>query len=309
MACAIYVCRTGKFREGVNFTALREIKMLQELKHENIVELVDVFFLQDAINLVFEYCETDLETIILDSSSVLTPAHIKCHMHMLVSAIAHCHKHYVLHRDLKPNNLLYSRDGVLKLADFGLARLQGSPGRMMTPTVVTRWYKPPELCFKASEYSEMVDVWGMGCIFAELMLRRPLFPGNDDIDQLAKIFQVLGTPSKETWPQVGALPEFVEFTRQEPLDLRSQLFTAAGADAMDLMLKLLVLYPARRLSAQAALQHEYFTNAPAAAEPSALSLPIPDERKGLTRKREADDAHNPAKRERPITPKDTPRAA
>eukprot|EP00611_Tribonema_gayanum_P005055 TRINITY_DN1430_c0_g1_i3.p1 TRINITY_DN1430_c0_g1~~TRINITY_DN1430_c0_g1_i3.p1 ORF type:complete len:149 (-),score=19.87 TRINITY_DN1430_c0_g1_i3:47-493(-) len=107
-----------------------------------------------------------------------------------------------------------------------------------------------------------------------------------------------------------ALPlQFVEFTRQEPLDLRSQLFTAAGADAMDLMLKLLVLYPARRLSAQAALQHEYFTNAPAAAEPSALSLPIPDERKGLTRKREADDAHNPAKRERPITPKDTPRAA
>eukprot|EP00611_Tribonema_gayanum_P005058 TRINITY_DN1430_c0_g1_i6.p1 TRINITY_DN1430_c0_g1~~TRINITY_DN1430_c0_g1_i6.p1 ORF type:complete len:252 (-),score=63.79 TRINITY_DN1430_c0_g1_i6:582-1337(-) len=204
---AIKKIRTGKFREGVNFTALREIKMLQELKHENIVELVDVFFLQDAINLVFEYCETDLETIILDSSSVLTPAHIKCHMHMLVSAIAHCHKHYVLHRDLKPNNLLYSRDGVLKLADFGLARLQGSPGRMMTPTVVTRWYKPPELCFKASEYSEMVDVWGMGCIFAELMLRRPLFPGNDDIDQLAKIFQVLGTPSKETWPQVGALPE------------------------------------------------------------------------------------------------------
>mmetsp|Transcript_6943 Transcript_6943/g.9723 ORF Transcript_6943/g.9723 Transcript_6943/m.9723 type:complete len:183 (+) Transcript_6943:1-549(+) len=179
----------------------------------------------------------------------------------------------------------------MKLADFGLARLHGSPGRLMTPTVVTRWYKPPELCFKANEYSEMVDMWGVGCIFAELMLRRPLFPGNDDIDQLAKIFQILGTPTKESWPNVGALPEFVEFTRQEGLDLKMTLFTAASNDAMDLLQKMLVLCPSRRISASQALNHNFFSNAPPPADASELSLPIPDERKGLMRVREADDHH------------------
>ncbi len=122
---------------------------------------------------------------------MMSTADIKCHMRMLLRAIDHCHKHNVLHRDLKPSNLLYTPDGLLKLADFGLARIQGSPGCYMTSQVVTRWYKPPELCFGAREYGHAVDIWGVGCIFAELLLRRPLFPGNSDIEQLTKIFQVI----------------------------------------------------------------------------------------------------------------------
>lgn len=291
---AIKKIRNGKYREGVNFTALREIKTLQELRHENIVELVDVFFEHEIIHLVFELCDTDLETIILDNSTVMSPGDVKCHLKMLLSAIAHCHDNYVLHRDLKPNNLLYTSAGIMKLADFGLARLHGSPGRMMTPQVVTRWYKPPELCYAAREYSESVDMWGVGCIFAELMLRRPLFPGNSDMEQLAKIFQVLGTPSTEGWPHASSLPEYVEFTPQEPLDLKATLFTAASSDALDLLCKLLVLHPPGRISARDALKHDYFTCLPHASKPASLSLPIPDERKGITRKREADDAHTKA---------------
>jgi cyclin-dependent kinase 7 len=284
---AIKRVRMGKFREGVNFTALREVKVLQELRHENIVELLDVFMLYESINLVFEFCETDMETIIMDTSTVLSPGDVKCHMRMLMSAIAFCHEHGVLHRDLKPNNLLYTSEGLLKLADFGLARLQGSPGRMMTSQVVTRWYRPPELCFGCREYSAAVDMWGVGCILAELLLRRPLFPGSSDLEQVAKIFQVMGTPTDLTWPDASSLPEYVEFKPQPKLDV-SSLFTAATPDAMDLLSKLLVLHPAKRMGAADALRHAYFSNAPPPSDPGSLSLPLPEERKGLERKRGAD---------------------
>jgi cyclin-dependent kinase 7 len=127
-------------------------------------------------------------------------------MLMLMRGLNHIHQRFILHRvfdefikDLKPNNLLLARDGTLKIADFGLARIYGDPVTM-TPTVITRWYRPPELLFGAQYYSDAVDIWSCGCIFAELMLRTPYFASETDIDQLKTIFQARGTPKEKDWP-------------------------------------------------------------------------------------------------------------
>lgn len=142
----------------------------------------------------------------------------------------------------------------------------------MTSMVCTIWYRPPELLFGAREYSGAVDMWGIGCIFAELMLRVPLFAGANEIDQLGKIFHVLGTPTEEQWPGVTTLPNYIEFTANSPMPL-SNLFSAAQDDALDLLTNLLVLNPLKRLTAAQALAHPYFTKDPTPTVPSDLPNP------------------------------------
>ncbi|XP_068952446.1 cyclin-dependent kinase 7 isoform X4 [Petaurus breviceps papuanus] len=158
-------------KDGINRTALREIKLLQELSHPNIIGLLDAFGHKSNISLVFDFMETDLEVIIKDNSLVLTPSHIKAYMLMTLQGLEYLHQHWILHRDLKPNNLLLDENGVLKLADFGLAKSFGSPNRAYTHQVVTRWYRAPELLFGARMYGVGVDMWAVGCILAELLLR------------------------------------------------------------------------------------------------------------------------------------------
>ncbi|KAF8407723.1 hypothetical protein HHK36_006862 [Tetracentron sinense] len=170
---AIKKIRLGKYKEGVNFTALREIKLLKELKDPNIIELIDAFPHKGNLHLVFEFMESDLEAVIRDRNIVLSPADIKSYLQMTLKGLAHCHKKWVLHRDMKPNNLLIGADGQLKLADFGLARIFGSPDRKFTHQVFARWYRAPELLFGTKQYGAGVDVWAAACIFAELLLRRP----------------------------------------------------------------------------------------------------------------------------------------
>ncbi|KAJ7411793.1 Cyclin-dependent-like kinase 5 [Willisornis vidua] len=176
--------------EGVPSSALREICLLKELKHKNIVRLHDVLHSDKKLTLVFEFCDQDLKKYFDSCNGDLDPEIVKSFMYQLLKGLAFCHSRNVLHRDLKPQNLLINRNGELKLADFGLARAFGIPVRCYSAEVVTLWYRPPDVLFGAKLYSTSIDMWSAGCIFAELAnAGRPLFPGNDVDDQLKRIFR------------------------------------------------------------------------------------------------------------------------
>lgn len=271
---AIKKIRIGKQKEGVNFTALREIKLLKELKDPNIIELIDCFPHKGNLHLVFEFMETDLEAVIRDRNIFLAPGDIKSYLQMTLKGLAHCHKKWILHRDMKPNNLLIGPNGQLKLADFGLARIFGSPDRRFTHQVFARWYRAPELLFGTKQYGPGVDVWAAACIFAELLLRRPFLQGSSDIDQLGKIFAAFGTPSPTQWPDMVYLPDYVEYQFVPAPPLRS-LFPMATDDALDLLSKMFTYDPKDRISVQQALEHRYFTCPPQPTEPVKLPRPAP----------------------------------
>jgi cyclin-dependent kinase 7 len=253
---------------GLNFTALREVNYMLGLQCPYIVALVDVFLTGDSLHMVMEYCPFDLKDVIYDKKIFLTEAHIKSYMKMLLQGLEACHENFILHRDLKPANVLVGLDGKLKLADFGYARSFSSP-REMTSKVVTLAYRPPELLFEAIFYGAAVDMWAVGCMFAEFMLRHPLFPGTSELDQLAKIFNIMGTPTEANWPNCGLLPSFVDFEQRAPLRLQD-IFANATPETLDLMKELLTLDPQRRITAVDALKHPYFSAAPAATNPEKL---------------------------------------
>uniref|UniRef100_A0A3Q2XH04 Cell division protein kinase 5 n=1 Tax=Hippocampus comes TaxID=109280 RepID=A0A3Q2XH04_HIPCM len=190
--------------EGVPSSALREICLLKELKHKNIV-LHDVLHSDKKLTLVFEYCDQDLKKYFDSCNGDLDPE--TSFMFQLLKGLAFCHSRNVLHRDLKPQNLLINRNGELKLADFGLARAFGIPVRCYSAEVVTLWYRPPDVLFGAKLYSTSIDMWSAGCIFALANAGRPLFPGNDVDDQLKRIF-LLGTPTEEQWQTMTKLPDY-----------------------------------------------------------------------------------------------------
>ncbi|KAK4742858.1 hypothetical protein SAY87_000859 [Trapa incisa] len=269
---AIKKIRIGKQKEGVNFTALREIKLLKELKDPNIIELIDAFPHKGNLHLVFEFMETDLEAVIRDPNIFLSPADIKSYLQMTLKGLIVCHNKWVLHRDMKPNNLLIGSNGQLKLADFGLARIFGSPERRFTPQVFASWYRAPELLYGAKQYGPAVDVWAAGCIFAELLLRRPFLQGSSDIDQLGKIFAAFGTPTSSQWSDLVCLPDYVEYQYVPAPPLRS-LFPMASDDTLDLLSKMFTYDPKSRISAQQALEHRYFTSAPLPTNPDKLPRP------------------------------------
>ncbi|XP_064624742.1 cyclin-dependent kinase 7-like [Lineus longissimus] len=247
--------------DGINRTALREIKLLQEIAHPNIIGLLDVFGHRSNVSLVFDFMDTDLEVIIKDTNIVLTNSYIKSYLLQTFKGLEYLHKHWILHRDMKPNNLLLNEHGVLKIGDFGLAKYYASPNRVYTHQVVTRWYRCPELLFGARMYGTGVDVWAAGCIAAELLLRVPFLPGETDLDQLSRIFQVMGSPDETTWPNMTKLPDYIKFKEQssQPLD---QIFTAAGKDLIAFLESMLCLDPIRRCTATEALKMPYFGNKP-----------------------------------------------
>ncbi|XP_073303348.1 cell division control protein 2 homolog A-like [Primulina huaijiensis] len=246
--------------EGVPSTAIREISLLKEMQHGNIVRLQDVVHSEKRLYLVFEYLDLDLKKH-MDSCPEFSkdPHLVKMFLYQILCGIAYCHSHRVLHRDLKPQNLLIDRrTNALKLADFGLARAFGIPVRTFTHEVVTLWYRAPEILLGSRHYSTPVDVWSVGCIFAEMVNQQALFPGDSEIDELFKIFRVMGTPNEDTWPGVTSLPDFKSAFPKWPSKDLATVVPNLDAAGLNLLGKMLCLDPSKRTTARSALEHEYF---------------------------------------------------
>lgn len=204
--------------------------------------------------------------LIRDTDSVRYGApDIKAWMGMLIRGVWFCHESFVLHRDIKPNNLLIAADGEVKLADFGLARSFADPHQRMTSNVITRWYRPPELLFGAWHYSGAVDIWSVGTVFAELILRAPFMPGNNELDQVKLICENIGTPNDSNWPGVTKLPEYTVSDGQTPVrgrDYYDMRFGIVGPDGVDLLMKSLTLNPLNRITARGMLEHRWWHSEP-----------------------------------------------
>jgi len=259
---ALKKIRLEQEEEGVPSTAIREISLLKELEHCNIVRLRDVVHQERRLFLVFEYLDIDLKKHLDSSPEVRNDRKvIKQYLQQICSGIAYCHMHRILHRDLKPQNLLVdTRTNKLKLADFGLARAFGIPVRTYTHEVVTLWYRAPEILLGARHYSTPVDIWSIGCIFAEMVNQRPLFPGDSEIDELFRIFRELGTPTDEEWPGVSQLPDYTSTFPRWPRKGWTDICPTLEPEGMDLLSKMLVYEPNQRISARAAVGHPYFAD-------------------------------------------------
>jgi len=246
--------------EGVPSTAIREIALLKELHHENIVRLMDVFCKPAKLILVFEFVESDLKKYMRARGCQLSPDRIKDFLSQLLTGLEFCHSHRIIHRDLKPPNLLIDSNQRLKLADFGLARAFTLPVPKYTHEVVTVWYRPPEILLGSAVYSVPVDIWSVGCILGEMASGAPLFAGDSEIDTAFKIFQKLGTPTEATWPGVSDLPDFKPtFPMWQAKGWKNIRNTAEqlGAEGIDLLENFMRYAPKDRISARRALQHPY----------------------------------------------------
>jgi len=245
--------------EGIPSTTLREISVLRQLKHPNIVDLNDVVQDKGRLYLVFEFVDKDLKKYFDATDSPLSPKLIQSYCYQILAGLHYCHVRGVMHRDLKPQNILVSRDGRLKLADFGLARAFVPPIRPFTHEVVTLWYRPPEILLGCKTYALPVDVWAVGTILAEMSTKRPLFPGDSEIDEIFRIFRILGTPNEDAWPGVTLLQDWNEDFPVWP-SLNVARFCNLSETGVDLVEKLIALDPRRRISCKEALAHPYFAD-------------------------------------------------
>jgi len=261
---ALKKIRLDMDEEGVPSSAIREISLLKALAHSNIVKLWDVVPTKNKLYMVFEFLDQDLKKHIDSTNGLLAPDLIKSYMFQLLSSIAFCHSHRILHRDLKPQNLLIDTAGRLKLADFGLARAVGVPLRTYTHEVITLWYRAPEILMGSEAYSTPVDMWSIGCIFTEMVTKRPLFPGDSEIDEIFRIFRTMGTPNEQLWPGVTRLPHYQ--TTWPRIPIPSNMFADVfdhqpepeRSRGLDLLRRFLTYVPQRRISAKESLNHPYF---------------------------------------------------
>jgi len=248
--------------EGVPSTAIREVSLLKECDHPNVIRLHEVFSMTSALYLVFEFLDMDLRAFLKRNGAFTDPLHLKHAAFQCFSGIEFCHGHRILHRDLKPQNVLIDLRGQrLKLADFGLARAFSVPLRAYTHEVVTLWYRAPEILLGQTKYATPMDIWSLGCILAEMATAQALFPGDSEIDTIFKIFRVLGTPTDEVWPGVSQLRDFKREFPKWPDTHLAEIRAAGpalgdeGAELLGLCLK---YNPVGRPSARRCLQHPFF---------------------------------------------------
>jgi len=250
--------------EGIPSTALREIAILKEMDHPNCVGLLDVESSETFLHLVFEFCDGDLKHYMRTFQGNIPPQRVKEIMYQTMVGCTYMHMHRLIHRDLKPQNILVDKNGVVKLADFGLARAFTVPIQTLTHEVVTLWYRAPEILLGSPHYSVGVDIWSIGCIFPEVVKKEPLFPGNSEIDQLMRTWQICGTPTEETWPGVSTLPDWNNHFPQWKKKDMAAVVPRLDANGIDLLEKMLIFEPNSRISGRDALRHPYFADLDAA---------------------------------------------
>eukprot|EP00007_Cunea_sp_BSH-02190019_P004545 CAMPEP_0174242746 /NCGR_PEP_ID=MMETSP0417-20130205/29011_1 /TAXON_ID=242541 /ORGANISM="Mayorella sp, Strain BSH-02190019" /LENGTH=463 /DNA_ID=CAMNT_0015322173 /DNA_START=28 /DNA_END=1415 /DNA_ORIENTATION=- len=245
---------------------LREIKLLRHFNHENIISILDIFkpaskAAYEDIYLVSDLMDTDLSKII-SSRQALSDDHCQYFLYQILRGLKYIHSANVLHRDLKPSNLLINGDCLLKIADFGLARLQEDQIPYMTEYVATRWYRAPEVILSWKMYSKSIDVWSVGCIFAEFFLRKPLFQGKNFIDQIKRITEIIGTPTDTDIDDLTNedARKFARSLGTKPGLSFHKMFPTASPLAMDLLQRMLEFNPSRRITVEAALAHPYLSS-------------------------------------------------
>ncbi|MCO5565815.1 hypothetical protein L7F22_019490 [Adiantum nelumboides] len=265
-------------KNGFPITSLREIRTLMEAKHENVVRVREIVVGETLtqIFIVMDFIEHDLKTLLQTQNMPFLASEIKTILHQLLSATALLHRNWIIHRDLKTSNLLMNNRGQIKLADFGLARMYGDPPmdeEEMTRLVVTLWYRAPELLLGTQRYDTAIDIWSVGCIFAELINKEPLFCGKNETDQIIKIFKLLGQPSEDIWHGFSKLPNAKNIfgnshSIAQPFSKLRQTFKYSTENCIDLLQKMLTYDPERRITAEQALQHPYFFESPPPAHPN-----------------------------------------
>ncbi|GLT90727.1 hypothetical protein SLE2022_086450 [Rubroshorea leprosula] len=285
-AIAIKKFKQSKDGDGVSPTAIREIMLLREISHENVVKLVNVHInhADMSLYLAFDYAEYDLYEIIRHHRDKVNHSinqyTVKSLLWQLLNGLNYLHSNWIIHRDLKPSNILVmgegEEQGVVKIADFGLARIYQAPLKPLSENgvVVTIWYRAPELLLGAKHYTSAVDMWAVGCIFAELLTLKPLFQGAEakstpnpfQVDQLDKIFKILGHPTLEKWPTLANLPHWqsdlqhIQAHKYDKPVLDSVVHLNPRSAAFDLLSKMLEYDPRKRITAAQALEHEFFKN-------------------------------------------------
>jgi mitogen-activated protein kinase 15 len=271
----------------------REIIFLQELAdHDNIITLLDVMKADNDrdIYLVFEFMESDLHAVI--RANILEDIHKRFIIYQLLKAFKYMHSANVIHRDMKPSNLLLNSECLLKVADFGLARLvdapkeDGSKTQVLTDYVATRWYRAPEILLGSNNYTKAVDMWSIGCILGELLGGKPMFPGTSTMNQIDRIIEILGRPSKDDLDAIQSdyaaqmLENIPPNSVERGLD---SMYPNADTESQDLLKKLLTFNPDKRITVEQALEHPYVAQFHNPAEEitcdKTITMPINDNKK------------------------------
>lgn len=265
LALKIVATVENDIQVGIPKSLLREISFLKHLKHQNIVRLFDVIHTNASVVLVMEYLDQDLKKYMEAFPEGLSTSKTKSLMFQLLSAVNFCHLRRILHRDIKPQNILINSNEEVRLADFGLARSFGLPVSEYSAEVVSLSYRPPELFFGCTQYSVGVDMWGIGCLFAEMSNGAQLFAGASHTEEMIPlIFSTLSTPTLASWPSLRELPQFDQYqsfvTPPETLKTVCWRSLAPKLDSfgLDLLSRFLRYEPVSRIASDNALQHPFF---------------------------------------------------
>ncbi|XP_058101071.1 mitogen-activated protein kinase homolog D5 isoform X1 [Magnolia sinica] len=257
---------------------LREIKLVRHMDHENVVAIRDIIppprrETFNDVYIAYELMDTDLHQIIR-SNQALSEEHCQYFLYQILRGLKYIHSANVLHRDLKPSNLLLNANCDLKICDFGLARIT-SESDFMTEYVVTRWYRAPELLLNSAEYTAAIDVWSVGCIFMELMERKPLFPGKDHVHQLRLLMELIGTPTEADLGYVNEnARRYIRQLQRHPRQSFTEKFPNVHPEAIDLVEKMLTFDPRRRITVEDALAHPYLTSLHDISDEPICSMPF-----------------------------------